>query len=153
MRDKLILLAGIFWGEGCVRISTTGRKNHYLYVSVTNTDLDLLNEFVHVFGGRARVLSRAKIGYEPVWRWELCAERACDFLDQIAPFVGGTKGRAVELGRQWRGVSRWQGGSLTPEMKERRERLFSELTLINNPNGTRGNRRKIVSNTTMETDS
>lgn len=84
---ELAWAAGLFEGEGSVRISKPAARNWgSLNVDVPNTDEVLVRFFHERWGGSVShhpaVLRRR--GY---WRWRIAAKQAATFLAAIRPYV------------------------------------------------------------------
>jgi hypothetical protein len=92
MSEKLAYLAGLFDGEGCVVFTRNGPEllSGGLQVSVTNTDLDLLERFTTQFGGRIRLnraLRRRPGAYRTTFAWVVCGGNAARVLETLRPFL------------------------------------------------------------------
>ena len=83
--------AGLFDGEGTV--GAYKQKGYYLlHVSVTNTNMDILEKLVCEFGGHIQstgVNGLDKFGYfhKPCKRWRVTGQYTIPFLTAIHPFV------------------------------------------------------------------
>lgn len=76
--------AGIIDGEGCVHIS----KKHLLRVVVAMTNTLPLTFLQQAFGGSIRERKGAyKASAKKQWIWEIIANEAVVFLDQIKPYL------------------------------------------------------------------
>jgi len=86
--------AGIFEGEGAVRITPQGTRNMAsLWVSVTSTDPDLLQPLRDWFGGSvSKPVLRE--GRKPYQTWTIVARQAETFLGTIYPFTRVARIRA-----------------------------------------------------------
>lgn len=86
---ELAWAAGLFEGEGTVRINKPTRRNlGHLAVSVVNTD----RQVVDFFQARWPGYMKAATGLDPTrqrpaWVWCIAARKAADFLAAIRPFV------------------------------------------------------------------
>lgn len=89
-------LAGIIDGEGCIHISRpiTRHKDckspiYQTYISVTNTDLNLLNWLQEKLGGHIRTIKTDKgsnVIRKPLWRWYCCIKRIHTLCKILIPF-------------------------------------------------------------------
>jgi hypothetical protein len=101
-RDLILVLAGLFAGEGCVQIRKSNRKSKSpsLVVELGNTErlwCDLLQDN---FGGFTRVYFPKRQHSLPYHHWTIKDEKAAAFLDTIYPFLLGEKRQQAELGIQ-----------------------------------------------------
>lgn len=131
-------LAGIFWGEGCVRISR--QRPYQLIVLLGNSDY----EMVELFNARWPGGIGNWVAYTgtPMRNWSISGVRACDFCDLIAPFVGGVKRVQVEIGRRYRPLLGVNGRHLPNDILDARRALLEEMKAITDPYGTRTGGRK-----------
>ncbi len=83
-------IAGLFDGEGCVLISTKqrfGRPVFWLEISITNTDLPVLEWVFSKLGGRLQKKSYSKKGNRPLWRWRASSKEAASILEALLPYL------------------------------------------------------------------
>lgn len=85
---ELSWAAGMFEGDGCVRISTaTPRGLGALEASVTNTDPEVVEYFSERWGGVVRPCTGLGPSRRPAWAWRSSCRVAAVFLYDIEPFV------------------------------------------------------------------
>jgi len=62
---KIAYIAGFFDGEGCVRIKKANQygNSYYVWVAITNSNKNILNNISDLFGGQVR-LAEADAEYE-----------------------------------------------------------------------------------------
>lgn len=84
---ELAWAAGLFEGEGSVRISKPAARNWgSLNVDVPNTDQKIVQFFATRFGGSTKHVP-AKGKRRAYWRWRVASIEAAAFLTAIRPFV------------------------------------------------------------------
>ena len=85
--------AGLFDGEGCVRVQKhkarkpTHSPYYELRVTISNTNVEILNQLVQEFGGSIQVANVARENRKAVHYWYAAGRTAQAFLARIAPFV------------------------------------------------------------------
>lgn len=85
---ELAWAAGLFEGEGTVRINKPGRRNWgHLAVSVVNTDRQVVEWFQSRWPGYMKVATGMRPSQRQAWVWVTAAKRAATFLAAIRPFV------------------------------------------------------------------
>ena len=89
-KEQHIYLAGLFDGEGCVRLSRGGknRRYHQLYCRICNTNPEPLKLCQKLFGGS--VLPHGKKmrqNHRISWHWYISSRKAESFLKAIQPYV------------------------------------------------------------------
>ena len=84
---ELAYLAGIFDGEGCVRIHKSG-KSFVLQVNVGNTSPGIVNCFHKVFGGCVAPLGSPRMPHHKQgYYWKVYSENAYRCLKELLPFL------------------------------------------------------------------
>jgi len=85
---ELAWAAGLFEGEGTIRINKATRSNlGHLVACVVNTDRQILEFFAARWGGRVNRHSLAGPNAKPAWYWTVGAGRAAAFIRDILPFL------------------------------------------------------------------
>lgn len=85
---ELAWAAGLFEGEGTVRINPRTRRNAYhLVASVANTDREVIDFFHRRWGGTVRFASNAGTRRRDAYYWTVAARMAATFLHDIRPYV------------------------------------------------------------------
>lgn len=86
---ELAWAAGLFEGEGTVRINKPTKRNlGHLVVSVVNTDRDVLDFFQQRWPGYMKPATGLDPRRQrPAWVWVVAARRAAEFLRCIRPFL------------------------------------------------------------------
>jgi hypothetical protein len=85
---ELAWAAGLFEGEGTVRINKPGVRNWgHVAVSVVNTDRQVVDWFQARWPGYMRPATGLREDQRDAWVWVIAARRAIAFLEQIKPFV------------------------------------------------------------------
>lgn len=80
--------AGLFEGEGSVRINSPTQRNlGALIVDVANTDEAIVAFFHQGWGGYFRRVNARSERRKDFWRWRLAALEAARFLRDISPYL------------------------------------------------------------------
>jgi hypothetical protein len=121
--------AGLFDGEGCVLIArgrNPGRKvvQHWLTVSVSNTDLDVLRELGERFGGSIATDRTRKPHWHTCYHWHTSGRIAAAFLSAILPFAR-VKRAQIELALAFQ--SSLDGRARTAEVQAERDAVYYQL--------------------------
>ena len=128
-RDDLIYLAGFFDGEGSV-MAKKGGLNCLITLSISNTDLDVLQWIAQTFGGQvATHHNPTPYTRKNAWKWELHGEAAIKLLQELIPFLKTKKERAqiaITYPLYKRGI-----GKLPKEILQQRTNLWFELRRLN----------------------
>jgi hypothetical protein len=94
-REDWCWLAGIFEGEGTAvlrfnksRWLNTPRRA-YLYSSISQTNLEMLEEVRRIVGSGKVYLNKKRAGRneKPLWVWYIACANARVFLNQLLPFM------------------------------------------------------------------
>lgn len=132
-------VAGLFDGEGCVRIAKNKtRRNacYQLYVSINMSDPRAIKKVLETFGGKLYTSRKAsKPTHRILFSWVACSQKAADFLRQIRPFVT-VKADEIDvalefqshidsMGRQWR-----RNKILCSDIIAYRESLFQKISSL-----------------------
>lgn len=91
---KIAYIAGFFDGEGCIRIKKANQKGHsyYLWVAITNSNKQILEEVMELFGGKVRLAERSV--NKRIYHYLITASEAYDFLMILTPFLKEKKAQA-----------------------------------------------------------
>jgi hypothetical protein len=85
---ELAWTAGLFEGEGSIRINKPTKRNlGHLVVSVVNTDRDIIDFFQERWPGYMKPATGLRPNQRPAWVWVLAARRAMVFLLAIEPYI------------------------------------------------------------------
>ena len=91
--------AGIIDGEGCIGIEKSTRGSDYrwrqnkrgyrmsVYVTVCNTNLELLEWLEQRFGGYIKEERHRHLGWKRAWAWRLCSIQAGNLLKLVIPYL------------------------------------------------------------------
>lgn len=83
-REQIIAwAAGLFEGEG----SFNFHKNKAKHISITSTDLDVLERMYNFFGGNIYKTKKYKEHYKQAYVWCLRKSDAINFYNDIKPFL------------------------------------------------------------------
>lgn len=79
---NLAYVAGLMDGEGSIGF-TRSRNVVIPRVSITNTDLELLEDLKAAFGGHIQKLTRTNDKWKTAYAWVLNNSKAVDFIEKI----------------------------------------------------------------------
>lgn len=95
-RENLAWAAGIFEGEGCISVSTKGRRR--LKLSVSMTDRDVIEKLSRIIGLGSIGGPYTKVGLKDNWQWQVTSSE--DVQAVLAAFweflCSRRKAKAVE---------------------------------------------------------
>lgn len=105
---ELAWAAGLFEGEGTVRINKPSPRNWgTLCVSVTNTDVQVLEWFQARWPGHMKPVRGLRPDQKDAWTWVIAARKAATFLEEIRPYIVRDAVRArIEHGLDFQGQKR-----------------------------------------------
>jgi hypothetical protein len=92
LRDKLAYLAGIIDGEGTISLQRFGslilRPAHiYPRITISNTDMGLINWLCDNFGGKYRKQAIGLLGRKQCWSWSIQGQGAVNLLVMVLPWL------------------------------------------------------------------
>lgn len=89
-------IAGFFDGEGCIRIkrASQGGNSYYIWVAITNSNKEILNLVVGIFGGTVRQAERTV--NKVIYHYLITSSEAVDMLRVLLSFLK-EKRRQAEL--------------------------------------------------------
>jgi hypothetical protein len=113
MSTDLAYLAGVIDGEGTVTLTKNNKRDPFrrISVSVSNTDLDLI-EWLHAeFGGKVRIRARQKAHYKVAYEWRIESDQALNLLKRVTKYlrVRSRKQRAEFICANWAKVTKRNG--------------------------------------------
>lgn len=130
--------AGFIDGEGSIQLYAGQRKNgglnYQIIVTVSNTNIEVLNQMKESFEGTVRPLTKAKGNCKQAYRWRVVSQQALSFLKLIAPYLIVKKEQAnLAFQFQTRLVwnPKWGYNKLSPNEVGERARLLSQMHLLN----------------------
>jgi hypothetical protein len=100
--------AGFVDGEGCIGFAKT-RTSIFPRVLVTNTNLEILNEFKEKWGGDIKPLSLIKENWKQGYYWRISWAKAVNFLSDIEPYLK-IKNRQAHAVFAWDEIRPGRGG-------------------------------------------
>lgn len=100
--------AGFVDGEGCIGFAKT-RTSIFPRVLVTNTNLEILNEFKKKWGGDIKPLSLKKDNWKQGYYWRISWAKAVNFLSDIEPYLK-IKNRQAHAVFAWDEIRPGRGG-------------------------------------------
>lgn len=91
--EELAYAAGLFEGEGCIRINKPNRSNAggWLSVSVSNTQIEIPTFFQERWPGYLKSATGIKPQHSPAWVWTRAAVKADLFLRDVLPYFRTAK--------------------------------------------------------------
>lgn len=124
-KELLAYFAGFFDGEGCIGVykRKPGKAHrspcYYIYASITQTDISVLNLFKAIYGGSMTLYRSSPIfpNAKKLYFWQLSCNKAEKFLKDIQPNLIVKKER-VDLALKFRRIQRslrTRGKAKTPE--------------------------------------
>jgi hypothetical protein len=86
--EELAWAAGLFEGEGTIRINKPGKRSLGILVcSVVNTDLSVVEFFQARWQGYMKSATGLRSDERPAWVWVVGAKKAESFLETILPYI------------------------------------------------------------------
>lgn len=130
---ELAWAAGLFEGEGCIRINRpTTRSLGALVCSVTNTDYSLLELFQDRWPGRIKPATGMRPDQRPAWVWTVAALRAVAFLRQIRQYVRSPRVLAkLDLAVQFQAQKRSSRANRLPDYTRRQWEYYERMRSLN----------------------
>lgn len=96
MKLKRSYVAGIFDGEGCIDFYKS-RKQILCRVTITNTNLELLERIQASFGGAIEQKTTRKEHWKPSYQLRFGCTQAVNFIDKILPYLIVKREQAITL--------------------------------------------------------
>ncbi len=129
-------LAGLVDGEGTISVKSESKMRPYVcYLSVCNTNIEVIRLFADIFGGKCRKRNwsnnqkNISHNWKPCYEWQLSKRQAVNAIKLLLPYLRIKKRQAVLVIRlnKIKGMysvtyKRWH-----PEIKERCNKLFSKI--------------------------
>lgn len=80
-------IAGFFDGEGCIRIkrASQGGNSYYIWVAITNSNKEMLDFVVDIFGGTVR--QAEKTVNKIIYHYLITSSEAVDMLKILSAFL------------------------------------------------------------------
>jgi hypothetical protein len=113
--------AGLFDGEGTLRISFNGQQ-YQLLASLGMTDRRPVQALMERFGGWIEVRSNAGTGWKPVYIWRASSKGATALLDAVENSLL-VKGEQARIAREFQEVLRDRAPRLDPRKRTLYERM------------------------------
>lgn len=116
----LALAAGLFEGEGTVRISRPQPRNWgHLDVSLVNTDREIVDFFQSRWPARVRLATGLRPAQRQAYVWTIAARQAAAFLEDVRPYVLTTRMKErIRHGLAFQAQKRMGAGPRTQEYCE-----------------------------------
>lgn len=89
-KNKIALAwtAGIIDADGCVTMRGARGVSRCPQIVVDNTDREILDELVRLYGGSLIIKKKTKEHHRQAWTWRLHgSNNILDFLEQVLPFM------------------------------------------------------------------
>jgi intein/homing endonuclease len=126
---NLAYVAGLMDGEGSIGF-TKSRSAMVPRVSITNTNLDLLQQLKECFGGHIQQLSRGKDNWKKAYAWVINNSKAVDFVSKIEPWLRIKKEQTWLL-YAWEEIRPGYNKSWTTEKMEALELINAQSKWLN----------------------
>ena len=136
-KTELAYLAGIVDGEGSISVKSESKKRPYVvYLSVTNTNYDMIKIFETLFGGKVRKRnwsahqkSKNAANWKPCYEWCISKRQAATAVSKLLPYIRIKSKQAVLLLRLHRIRKKYNGVYLRhhPEIKSRIIAIFERI--------------------------
>jgi hypothetical protein len=130
---ELAWAAGLFEGEGSVRINPRTRKNlGALLTDIANVDRDIPAFFAARWGGTITTYE-AKERQREYYRWRCSSKQAAAFLDAILPHLRTLRYRErALLGLEYQAQKNTNAAvNRTPEYAEQQREYFDRMAKLN----------------------
>ncbi len=126
---NLAYVAGLLDGEGCINF-TKCRDIKIPRVSITNTNLEVLEDLKATFGGHIQKSVRTKEQWKPAHHWIISNSASANFLEKLEKWVR-IKKEQVWLVLLWDSIRPGTGKHWSPEAKEALELINSQSKWLN----------------------
>ena len=85
--SRVAYIAGFFDGEGCIRIKKASQKgdSYYIWVAITNSNNEILEDVKELFGGQVRKAERTV--NKDIYHYLITASEAVDMLKVLLSFL------------------------------------------------------------------
>lgn len=85
--NDVAYIAGFFDGEGCIRIkkASQGGNSYYIWVAITNSNKEILDYVVGIFGGSVKKAERTP--NKTIYHLLITSSEATDMLKTILGFL------------------------------------------------------------------
>ncbi len=134
-------MAGLFDGEGTIRIQCEPRTEHgngSLEARVCITERQMLDPFQRVWGGKIRKTSvrpeAQERGWKQPWIWMVYAKPAADFLGTLYPYFRSTHSKSrseLALKYQYLKSKYHRGWGSSKIRNEKMQVIRAELSALN----------------------
>jgi len=118
-KTLLAYVAGLVDGEGNIglhkSVSNSSVSYYTVHVGIGNTNEWLIQFLKMNFGGSICLGTQQNENAKPIWRWEIRAKKAFEFLNMIIPYLQ-IKYPQAELAIKFQN-RRHKGAAITPEAK------------------------------------
>lgn len=131
-RASLEWMAGFFDGEGWLDVhkttTTKGYTTWQLRAAITNTDRQLLEDFLEAFGGHIYRRKKVKTHHRETFTWVVGNEIALPFLKVMLPHVRAERNKArIALGIEFQTQKRRGGHRAKDGYSARQERFYERM--------------------------
>ena len=92
--NDVAYIAGFFDGEGCIRIkqASQGGNSYYVWVAITNSNKEILDYIVGIFGGSVKKAEKTK--NKTIYHLLVASSEATDMLKTMLGFLKEKKEQA-----------------------------------------------------------
>jgi hypothetical protein len=125
-------MAGVFEGEGSVRINVPTKRNRgHLVVDMVNTDADLVKPFAKRWGGYYRFIPAVE-QRRGFYRWRCAARVGAKCLADLQPFIRSRRvRRKVALALEFQGQKSVTGRNKLAGYIARQNNYYEQMKQLN----------------------
>jgi hypothetical protein len=130
---ELAWAAGLFEGEGSIRIGTvTPRNLGVLIATITSTDRETIDYFAERWPGKVGAATGLRPTQRRAWRWTIAARQAAAFLEDIEPYVVTARVREkLELGLAFQRQKLGRAGNRAPGYADAQREFYGRMRALN----------------------
>ena len=130
-------IAGLIDGEGTVTLCRKHRnENHQLAISISNTEIELLNYVLDAIGaGKITGKRTAKRHHTPSYTYAIYNRQVLALLEQVSPFLKTYKLKRAELILSNYQALTPRNGKYTSRMQDVREQFVKSVFAIKHSGG------------------
>lgn len=140
---ELAYIAGLFDGEGCVRICRRDRygepgnkrkrcEMYYLQVHIVNSDPRLVYPLKERFGGSVHMSEHKNPRQRPTFSWIVSTQLAAEFLKAVRPWLI-SKADQADIALAFQDAKKRHGkpkAGIDPSYRERERRQYAEISAL-----------------------
>jgi hypothetical protein len=127
---NLAYVAGLVDADGSIGFTSSKSSVFVPRVTITNTNLQLLEDIKKVFGGNIQNLHGRKHNWKQAYYWQICNSSAVDFVSQIEKWLRIKKENAWLL-FAWDFIRPGRFNKMTEEIKDALHLLNDQSKWLN----------------------